>query len=164
MWVKQAKQQGKIDSILQAAFDEIQRMVRDAEVHAEEDKKTLELVNARNSLEALIHSVEKMLKDHGESLAAEERSAVESALRNAREHQKSDSVETLQAQSTALSEASHKLAEKMYSQASAAETAGAEAGASHSSAAGSGSGSTAAGGKDNVVDAEFEEVKDPGKA
>ena len=144
--------------------DEIQRMVRDAEVHAEEDKKTLELVNARNSLEALIHSVEKMLKDHGESLAAEERSAVESALRNAREHQKSDSVETLQAQSTALSEASHKLAEKMYSQASAAETAGAEAGASHSSAAGSGSGSTAAGGKDNVVDAEFEEVKDPGKA
>ncbi|MDE3011768.1 MAG: molecular chaperone DnaK [Pseudomonadota bacterium] len=137
--------------------DEIQRMVRDAELHAEDDKKALELVNARNGLEALIHSTEKALKDHGDALGSDEKAKIESAIKDAREAHKSGSLADLQARTEALSEASHKLAEKMYAQ-QAAE------GQAATGAAGGGAAGAAEGGKDNVVDAEFEEVKDPGKA
>ncbi len=146
--------------------EEIQRMVRDAEEHAEEDKKALEMINARNGLEALIHSVEKMVKDHGDSLSEDEKAKVESALTEARDAQKSDDVAAINAKSEALQEASHKLAERMYAQtddgaASAGNHAGGSSGGGH---AGGGHGASSADGKDNVVDAEFEEVKDPGKA
>ena len=146
--------------------EEIQRMVRDAEEHAEEDKKALEMINARNGLEALIHSVEKMVKDHGDSLSEDEKAKVESALTEARDAQKSDDVAAINAKSEALQEASHKLAERMYAQtddgaASAGNHAGGSSGGGH---AGGGHGASSADGKDNVVDAEFEELKDPGKA
>jgi molecular chaperone DnaK len=144
--------------------EEIRRMVDDAEAHAEEDKKALELVNARNSLEGLIHQVDKLLKDHGESLSSDEKGKVESALTEAREAHKSGTLDALQAKTAALSEASHKLAEKMYAQNEGGADAAAGA-AGHGGSAGGGAGPNAAsGGKDNVVDAEFEEVKDPGKA
>jgi len=145
--------------------EEIQRMVNDAEAHAEEDKKALALVNARNSLEGLVHSVEKMLKDHGEGMDASEKEKIEQALKAAKDVQKSENIEEIEAKSTALAEASHKLTEKMYAaQGAAAGGADGHAGSSSTAGAAGGAHSGSSEGKDNVVDAEFEEVKDPGKA
>ena len=132
--------------------DEIQRMVKDAEEHAEEDKKNLEAVNAKNTLEALVHNVTKSLKDHGDKLSADEKGRIEEALKDAEAALKSDDASAMTAKAEALSEASHKLAEKMYG-------SGQEAGAQAADQAGA----SAAGGSskaENVVDAEFEEVKD----
>ncbi|MDE2624315.1 MAG: molecular chaperone DnaK [Betaproteobacteria bacterium] len=131
--------------------DEIQRMVKDAEEHAEEDKKNLEAVNAKNTLEALVHNVTKSLKEHGDKLAEDEKGKIEAALKDAEEALKSGDVSVMTAKTEALSEASHKLAEKMYS---SGQEGGAQAGQAGASAAGGAS-------KDeNVVDAEFEEIKD----
>ena len=132
--------------------EEIQRMVKDAEEHAEEDKKNLEAVNAKNTLEALVHHVTKSLKEHGDKLAADEKGKIEAALKDAEEALKSGDTAAMAAKTEVLSEASHKLAEKMYS----AEQ-GAAAGGEHEA------GASASGGnqkEENVVDAEFEEVKD----
>jgi molecular chaperone DnaK len=132
--------------------EEIQRMVKDAEEHAEEDKKTLESVTTRNTLEALVHSVTKSLKDHGDKLSADEKAKLETALKDAEEAVKSGDVDAMTAKTEALSQASHSLAEKLYA-ADQAAAGGAEAAAS--------AGAGASGKKEeNVVDAEFEEVKD----
>ncbi len=132
---------------------EIQRMVKDAEEHAEEDKKNLEAVNIKNTLEALVHNVTKSLKDHGSQLTADEKGKIEAALKEAEDAIKSGDSAAMTAKTEALSEASHKLAEKMYST-STENTAQAETAGAGASAAGTTS-------KDeNVVDAEFEEVKD----
>ena len=136
--------------------EEIQRMVKDAEEHAEEDKKNLEAVNTKNTLEALVHSVTKSLKDHGDKLAADEKEKIEDALKDAEAALKSEDIAAMAAKTDALSEASHKLAEKMYG-AEQGAGAGAAAGAEH------GAGASTSGGnqkEENVVDAEFEEVKD----
>jgi molecular chaperone DnaK len=136
--------------------EEIQRMVKDAEEHAEEDKKNLEAVNTKNTLEALVHSVTKSLKDHGDKLAADEKEKIEGALKDAEAALKSEDTAAMAAKTEALSEASHKLAEKMYG-AEQGAGAGAAAGAEH------GAGASTSGGnqkEENVVDAEFEEVKD----
>ena len=134
--------------------EEIQRMVKDAEEHAEEDKKNLEAVNTKNTLEALVHSVTKSLKEHGDKLAADEKGKIEAAIKDAEEALKSDDTAAMAAKTEVLSEASHKLAEKMYG---AEQGAGAATGNEH------GAGASASGGnqkEENVVDAEFEEVKD----
>ncbi|MGA8006230.1 MAG: molecular chaperone DnaK [Burkholderiales bacterium] len=131
--------------------DEIQRMVKDAEAHAEEDKKALELVNARNQCEALVHSVKKSLADYGDKLDAGEKDKIEAALKEAEESIKSGDKAQIEAKSQALAQASQKLGEKMYSDAQAAQGA-AQPG-----------GEQAQGEKkddSNVVDAEFTEVKD----
>ncbi len=135
--------------------EEIQRMVKDAEEHAEEDKKNLEAVNAKNTLEALVHSVTKSLKEHGDKLSAEEKGKIEAALKDAEEALKSDNIPTMTAKTEALSEASHKLAEKIYGAEQAAAGQGAP-GAAEPGASASGEGHK----EENVVDAEFEEVKD----
>jgi len=131
---------------------EIQRMVKDAEAHAEEDRKTLELVNARNQLEALVHSVRKSLKDYGDKLEAGEKERIESALKDAEGSLKSEDKAAIDAKAQALAQAAQKLGEKMY-----AETQ-AQAGGQQAQGAAPGD----AGKKDesNVVDAEFTEVKD----
>jgi molecular chaperone DnaK len=134
--------------------DEIQRMVKDAEVHADEDKKLLELVSARNQLDSLIHSVKKMLKEQGDKLDGGEKDKVESALKDAETAVKSDDKATIDAKSQALAEASHKLAEKMYAQ----EQAGAKA-----AAEGQEGDAKSEKKEENVVDAEFEEVKEAKK-
>jgi molecular chaperone DnaK len=134
--------------------DEIKRMVRDAEEHADEDKKALELVTARNSGEQLVHSVKKMLKDHSDKLSSDEIAKIESAMKEAEEVLKSDDKDAIESKVTALSEASHVLAEKMYA-AEQAKTQTADAGGEEKDA---GSGTKK---DDNVVDAEFEEVKEP---
>ena len=130
---------------------EIQRMVKDAEAHAEEDKKALELVNARNQCEALVHSVKKSLADYGDKLDAGEKDKIEAALKEAEESIKSGDKAQIEAKSQALAQASQKLGEKMYADAQAAQGA-AQAGGEQAQGEKKDDG--------NVVDAEFTEVKD----
>jgi molecular chaperone DnaK len=132
--------------------DEVQRMVRDAEVNAAEDHKKRELVDARNQADAAIHSVRKSLGEYGDKIEAGEKSAIEAALKEAEDAIKSDDKDAIEAKTSALLAASQKLGEKMYAaQAQADAQAGGSAGASP--------GAQAAG-DDTVVDAEFKEVKD----
>ena len=134
---------------------EIQNMVQDAEANAEDDRKTIELVTARNQLDALIHSTNKSLKEYGEELSEEEKSAIEAALKEAEEAVKTDDKDNITAKSEALATAAQKLGEKMY----AAEQAKAQA------ASGEGASPEAEPKQDDgdVVDAEFTEVKEEQK-
>ncbi len=126
---------------------EIEAMVRDAELNAEEDKKLHELVTARNSGEAMIHQVKKMLTDAGDKVTADEKVEIEAAIADLESVVKGDDKEAIEAKTEALMKASHKVAEKMY-----AEQAAPEAGAQAQGADSKDDG--------NVVDAEFTEVKD----
>ncbi len=130
---------------------EINKMVQDAEAHAEDDRKALELVTARNQLDSLIHSTHKSLKEYGDHLTADEKTAVEAALKEAEEVVKGDDKDAIDAKAEALATAAQKLGEKMY----AAEQAKAQAGET-----GSASGEEAKKDEGDVVDAEFTEVKD----
>ncbi len=132
---------------------EIQRMVQDAEAHAEEDHKAIELVTARNQLDALIHSTQKSMKEYGEQLDAEEKGKIEAALKEAEEVVKGDGKAAIDAKAEALATAAQKLGEKMYAAEQAKAQQAGEAGA-HTEAK-----------KDegDVVDAEFTEVKDEKK-
>ena len=156
----------KIQASSGLSEEEIQRMVKDAEAHAEEDKKALELVSVRNQCDAMVHSVKKMQKDHGEQLAPDEKTKLETALKEAEEALKSDDKDTIETKSKALAEASNKLAEKAYAQEQAkqqaASGAAGSAGAAGGGAPGGAETKAEAGKKDdsNVVDAEFTEVKD----
>jgi molecular chaperone DnaK len=131
---------------------EIQRMVKDAEEHAEEDRKAHELVEARNQCDHMVHSVRKSLKEHGDKVGADEKEKIEKALKEAEESLKSDDQAAIQAKTQALAQAAHKLAEAMYKEEQAkqqAQPAGDEKAAEGAK-------------KDegNVVDAEYTEVKD----
>ncbi len=129
---------------------EIEQMVNDAEVHAEEDKKARELVEARNQADAMIHGVRKSMSEMGDKLDADEKEKIESAIKDLESVVKDDDKAAIEQKTQALGEASHKMAEQMYAQASEAEaTASAEAETSSGESK-----------DDNVVDAEFEEVKD----
>jgi len=134
---------------------EIQRMVKDAEAHAEEDRKALELVNARNQCEALVHSVRKSLKEYGDKLEAGEKNQIEAAIKDAEGALKSDDKAAIEAKAQALAQAAQKLGEKMYAEAQAAQQQA--AGAEQQPGAGGGAKSKDDG---NVVDAEFTEVKE----
>ncbi len=138
--------------------DEIDRMVRDAEAHAEEDRKFHELVDARNQAENLMHATEKTLTELGDKVEGTERHAIETAISDLKEALKGDNKDTIQAKSNALGELSGKLAERVYAQSGAAQGPAGPAGA------GAGAGGAGAEAKksadDGVVDAEFEEVKD----
>jgi len=129
--------------------EEIQRMVADAEAHADEDKKAMELVTARNQLDALIHSTNKSMKEYGEQLSADEKSAIEAAVKDAEEVVKGDDKDAIEAKTEALATAAQKLGEKMYA-AEQAKAQAAQGGAQPEAKADEG----------DVVDAEFTEVKD----
>ncbi|WP_018868055.1 MULTISPECIES: molecular chaperone DnaK [unclassified Thioalkalivibrio] len=131
--------------------DEVEQMVKDAEAHAEEDKKFQQLVGARNQADALVHSAEKSLKDLGDQVSDEERSAIESAVAEVKQAMEGDDAEAIEQATQKLAEASGKLAEKAYAQ--NADAAG-EAGAEQADSGQQG---------DDVVDAEFEEVDDDQK-
>jgi molecular chaperone DnaK len=133
---------------------EINKMVQDAEAHAEDDRKALELVTARNQLDSLIHSTHKSMKEYGDQLSADEKTAVEAALKEAEEVVKTDDKDAIDAKAEALATAAQKLGEKMY----AAEQAKAQAGE-----AGATTGEEAKKDEGDVVDAEFTEVKDEKK-
>jgi molecular chaperone DnaK len=128
--------------------EEIQRMVKDAEANAAEDHKALELATARNAADSMIHSVKKSLAEFGDKVSADEKAAIETALKECEEAVREGDKDTIEAKTNALATASHKLAEQMYKP----EQAQAQPGEAASG------GANAA--DDNVVDAEFEEVKD----
>jgi molecular chaperone DnaK len=134
--------------------DEIQKMVRDAEANAAEDKRKLELVQARNNAEAMSHSVKKSLAEHGGKLDAPEREKIEAALKDMEEALKGEDKEQIDAKSEALMTASQKLGEKMYAD---AQQAAAADSAQQTETPGA---SESRSGDENVVDAEFKEVKD----
>lgn len=141
----------KIQASSGLSDEEVQRMVKDAEAHAEEDHKAMELVTSRNQCDAMIHSVRKTLKEHGDKLGGDEKSKIEAALKDAEEALKSDNKDVIEAKTQALAEVSHKLAEKMYTQEQPNQgQPGGQAGAQ-------GGGEKPVEGE--VVDAEFEEVK-----
>jgi molecular chaperone DnaK len=137
----------KIQASSGLSEEEIQRMVKDAEANAEEDKKLRELVDTRNQCDAMIHSVKKSLTDYGDKIGADDKTKIEAALKEAEEAIKGEDKEAIEAKTQALAQAAQKLGEEMQKAQQAAP--GGEAKAE-------------AGKKDdgNVVDAEFEEVKD----
>ena len=140
--------------------DEIQKMVRDAEVNAAEDKKKLELIQARNQGDAMVHSVRKSLTEYGDKLDAAEKTAIEAAIKEVEEAIKGDDKDAIEARTNALMTVSQKLGEKMYADMQAQQAAaGAAAGAAGAGAAGAGEAPKNDPKDADVVDAEFKEVK-----
>ena len=124
-------------------------MVKEAESHAEEDKKRRELVEIKNQGEALVHSTEKMLKDYGDKVPAGDKSLVETAVADLKSALQGEDTDAIKQKTDALAQASMKLGEAMY-QANQGEARRAAVGRRLE----------AGGGEDNVVDVDFEEVKD----
>jgi molecular chaperone DnaK len=148
------EQQIRIQASGGLADSDIDRMVKEAEEHAEEDKKRKAKVESRNHADALIHETEKTLKEHGDKIPASDKEAIEQAISDLRGVMDGDDVDAIKVKTEALGQASMKLGEAMYkaSQAEAEASAGA-----------SGGEETSAGkSEEKVVDAEFEEV-DPDK-
>jgi molecular chaperone DnaK len=141
----------KIQASSGLSEEEIQRMVKDAEANAEEDKKLRELVDTRNQCDAMIHSVKKSLAEYGDKVGADEKAKIEAAVKDAEEAIKGDDKDAIEAKTQALAQAAQKLGEEMQK---AQQAQGAAPGGDANKAD--------AGKKDdgNVVDAEFEEVKD----
>jgi len=136
--------------------EEIQRMVRDAELHAEEDRKFKELVTARNEADALIHATRKSLEDLGDKVSASDKEQIEAVAKELEELIKGDDKDAIEAKTRQLAELSGKLAQQAYS-AAGSEAGGPEAGGQ------AGEGPSSEAGTEDVVDAEFEEVKDDDK-
>ncbi|MGC9518717.1 MAG: molecular chaperone DnaK [Desulfuromonadaceae bacterium] len=132
--------------------EEIERMVKDAEMHESEDKKRRELIEAKNQADSLVYTTEKSLKDNEDKIDAETKSNIEAALEDVKKAMEGDDVEAINKAVEALSQASHKLAEAMYAQAQ--QEGEAEAGAEQQ---------TKAEGDEDVVDAEYEDVDDEKK-
>ncbi|MDO9105533.1 MAG: molecular chaperone DnaK [Methylovulum sp.] len=150
------KATGKKQSIIIKASsglsdDEVQRMIKDAEAHADEDRKLTELVHARNHADNMIHATEKSLKELGDQVAADEKTSIENAVHALKEAVKGDDKADIEAKTNSLTELSGHLAERVYAQKGAAE-AESSSSETHAHAA-----------DDGVVDAEFEEVKDDDK-
>jgi molecular chaperone DnaK len=140
--------------------EEVQKMVKDAEAHADDDRKARELVEARNQCDALVHTVRKTLSEHGDQVSEEEKGKIEEALKEAEAALKANDKDEIEAKSAALATASQKIAEKMYAQ---SQQGGAE-GASTDAGTGTKGAQQAADADADVVDAEFEEVKDNKKS
>jgi len=130
---------------------DIDRMVKDAEAHAEEDKKKREVIEAKNKAEAVIHSTEKTLKEYGDKVSSADKSAIETALQELKDAAQTDNLDDINNKTEAVTNASMKLGEAMYkAQQEASAQAGAQAGAEQPQAEQP---------KEDVVDADFEEVK-----
>jgi len=132
---------------------EINKMVKDAEAHAEEDRKLHDLVTVRNQADTMIHASEKAIKDAGDKVTADEKQRITDAISNLKEALKGNDKTLIESKLQVLQEASHKLAEHMYQQAAQAQQNTAQADNSSTSSSNNSS-------KGNTVDAEFEEIKD----
>ena len=130
--------------------EEIEQMVKDAEAHSADDKKFEEMVTVRNTADGMIHATKKTLEEAGDKASDEEKESINAAITELEEALKGDDKDAIEAKTTALTEASSALAQKMYAEQAAAGEAGGEA-------------ADEAGGADDAVDAEFEEVKDEDK-
>jgi molecular chaperone DnaK len=142
---------------------EIQKMVQDAEAHAEDDKKKRELIDTRNQADSMVYMTEKSLKEHGDKVDASVRSSIETALTRTKTAMEGSDAQEIKNALEELQQASHKLAESMYQQASSA--GGPDGGTADAGHGGAGHGGThhSARPEDDVVDADFEEVKDSSK-
>jgi len=149
------EQQIRIQASGGLSGDDIERMVNEAEQHADEDKKRRELVEARNHADALVHATEKNLKEFGDKVSEDEKQAIENAVKDLREAVEGDDTEAIKAKTEALAQASMKLGEAMYKASQEEEAADAEP---------TDAGTPPPGGSadSKVVDADFEEV-DPDK-
>lgn len=139
--------------------EEINKLVKDAEAHAEEDKKKKELIDARNQADTLMYSVEKNVKEFGDKIDASEKAKIEDAIARVKKAIAGDDLEEIKAAQEQLSEASHKLAEAMYAKAGQ-QNAGTGTQPGYGAEQAAGGAQASAGGKDDdVVDADFEDVK-----
>jgi molecular chaperone DnaK len=145
------EQQIRIQASGGLSESDIERMVKDAEAHADEDKRRKAQVEAKNHAEAMIHATEKALAEHGSKVGENERRAIENAIADLKEAVKGDDAEAIKAKTNTLAQASMKLGEAMYKQAEQAQ--GGQGG----------DGGSAGGAKEDVVDAEFTEVDDDKK-
>ena len=143
--------------------EEIKKMVQDAEAHAEEDRKKRELIEARNQADSLVYMTEKSLKEHGDKVDSSVKSAIEAAVTKTKSAMEGSDADAIKAAVDELQTASHKLAEAMYQQAAAGAEGGPGAAAGGAGAGHAGSAGTSARPDEDVVDADFEEVKEEGK-
>jgi molecular chaperone DnaK len=132
--------------------------VKDADAHAEEDKKKKELIDVRNQADAMAYSVEKNIKEFGDKVDAAEKARIEEGIAKVKKAIEGDDIAAIKAAQEELTNASHKLAEAMYAKTAGQQT---DPGAQPGADGGAGAGAQAAGGKkdDDVVDADFEDVK-----
>ncbi len=149
----------KIQASSGLSEEEVQRMVKDAEAHSEEDRKVHELVDARNHCDAMIHSVKKSLTEYGDKLGADEKGKIEAAIKDAEEAMKGNDKATIEAKTEALALASQKLGEKLYAEQGGEGAAGGAGAGGHGGGPSAGA-SSAKGDEGDVVDAEFTEVRD----
>ena len=148
----------KIQASSGLSEEEVQRMVQDAELHAEEDKKAHELADARNQCDSMIHMVKKSMTEYGKELSDEEKGKIDEAIKEAEEAIRGNDIDAIKTKSETLGTAAQKLGEKMYAKQQAeAGAAGASAGAGPEAGASGGGGAKDDG---DVVDAEYTEVKD----
>ncbi len=133
---------------------EIEKLVKDAEMHAEEDKKRKELIEARNQADTMVYSVEKNIKEFGDKVDASEKTKIEEAIARTKKALEGEDVEAIKKAQDDLMNVSHKLAEAMY-----AKTAGGQGGSGAGDGAQQGGDQQASDKKDDVVDADFEDVK-----
>jgi len=153
------EQQIRIQASGGLADADIEKMVKDAEAHAEEDKKKREQVEAKNQAEALVHTTERTLKEAGDKVPAGERETVEAAIREVKAALESNDVERVRAKTQALAQASMRIGEAMYKAQAGAGPQGPQGGGPTGGAGGGQGG----GGGEKVVDADFEEVDDQKK-
>ena len=141
--------------------EEVKNMVKDAEAHADEDKKFHEVVHARNQADSMIHATRKSMEEIGDDkLEAGEKEAIEKAIGELEAAMKGTDKDAIEAKTKALTDASAKMAERMYSQQGGPDAAAAAAAAGAAGGADASGGAESAKADDDVVDAEFEEVKD----
>jgi molecular chaperone DnaK len=146
------EQKVRIESSSGLTEADIQKMVKDAESHSEEDKKKRKLIDVRNQADSLIYATEKSLKENAESISTDDNTAIEAAIATLRESMNSDDPGLIEGSIQNLNKAAHKLAEAMYAKASAQSGAAGEPGGNGASAA-----------KDATMDADFEVVDDEKK-
>ncbi|MBW1973655.1 MAG: Hsp70 family protein, partial [Deltaproteobacteria bacterium] len=145
--------------------EEIQRMIKDAEMHAEEDRKKKEVAELRNQLDTLIYTTEKSMREYGDKIDPADKKRLDDAISEAKKAMESTDASTIKRAIDELNSASHKLAEAMYTKATGGAQAGAgAAGGAETSQQQTSAGSSSSGSADeDVVDADFEEVKDKRK-
>ncbi len=154
------EQQIRIQASGGLADDDIERMVREAEEHATEDKKRRELVEARNQAEAVIHTAERSIAEAGDKVSATDKEAVEAAVQDLKSVKDGEDLEAIQQKTTALTEVSMKLGEALYK---AAQEEGAAGGPEAPGETGQSEAQSEAQAEEGVVDADFEEVDDDKK-
>ena len=152
------EQKIRIESSSGLSEQEIDRMVKDAEAHADEDKRARESIDARNTAESVVYATEKALKDYGDKVSADERAKIESALKDLKDtlQDQNASAEAIKSQTEKVQQASMELGQKVYESAQQSQQPGASAGPDSSSAS-----SSSSNGNDDgpTMDANFEEVK-----